>query len=542
MAYYIAPYQEKTLNAQSDPSYVASNGIATYRDAETEHATDLANMETLGYMHRFIRFVTNGYHGEGVRGVIMNGYNQEFRGPMQSSARSLDLAVDGHGWLVVDSAGSVEHDSVVTHGFKATGSFQIDATGCLHDEAGNYLMGVPTDVSGNPTKPFSLLAHLERVQLPLTPSEASPTANIQFHGILPAEIGSQTNFKSNAVDVFDSMGVVHQLDFEWDYLGPRLWKFSAQDSNGATLKQGTTQTSWADGVIVGFTPNGTYGGTVLLTQAEYTTWLTAHQEDVGAEQVMDKINEIMEATPSISLTDFKSDVQDFTNTITAANFTTGAGAINTAVQAITTTTEAAVQAAQAALVVKQTAEQTALTALQAVFSATTEPPTVTASLWQDDEHNLIGSAESIINLDISKMLMMGGQFNVQTPSQDGTSSTSLKDIRIDSNGVLSFEFINQETKAGWLIPLINYYNNNGLAQGNNNVLTPQPECGDYVLAAPQTGVLGKIHDKMLIQSNVQPQETLMLAHKKAVATQDNATIYKIITQVESFLLQIFAQL
>ena len=544
MAYYIAPYQQRVFNKGVNATAVTVTGMDTYRKGESEYAADMANMETPGYMHQFLTFVTDGYYGSSVKGVRLNGFNEELRGPMEMTNRPLDISVDGKGFLIVDHSGSSTGD--ILHGMKTTGRFQIDALGYVHDEAGNHLLGVPANPDGT-TTPFSLLEHLERVQLPLTPTETIATQNIKFKGVLPAKIGDPGVVKSNAVDIFDSLGVVHQLNFEWQNVGPRLWNFSVTDSKNTPLVQGEkSKDDWSKGIAVGFGPDGKYAGVIAPDSSDYskyTDYQTAVGTLKGGKEAVAFLQEYIAQHPTDDATAIKGALTTFIGTL-SGDSETGAKAVDTAIKALTGTPDGPkiLSVSETTVGTQQTEVDTALTALESCFNPTSVPPNVYAKSWLNEAGGEVGSLPSDLRLDLSGFIITGDSFDVQTPIQDGAASSHLKNIRIDPNGILSFEFDDQESRAAWLLPLINFYNNNGMEQGDKNVLRPQPQCGEYILSRPGDGPLGRVLEKMVTKSNVDPQETLMKAHRMAYASDNNATLYKMVIQTDKFLLQIFSQL
>jgi flagellar hook protein FlgE len=362
------------------------------------------------------------------------------------------LGVDGRGFLVVDSSGSTREDELPEFAMKTTGSFQTDAEDYLHDESGNYLMRIPTKPDGA-REPFSLLEHLERVRLPLAPSERLVTKNAWFKGTLPADDVTTDTVKSNAVNVYDSLGVIHQLNFEWQYMAPRVWKLTIEDSEGAVLKQGGIGgISWDDGVIVGFQEDGDYAGTTT-TNTQYQAWHRSRQITQGAQAAVGQIQSIINSEPQTSAQELDQQITKFIN----VTFPEGqsrscpaacrGGALATQRGAAQDSPEATDSYLQQGKTyhtkVLDSAETIALTALQASFKPDSQPPAVFAEHWQNNLGDLLGASPSTINLDISKFRAGGNQFAIQPPTQDGASSSAFTGISVDSDGIMSLNFVSQ---------------------------------------------------------------------------------------------------
>jgi len=542
--------QNPQFVTQSAADQTAVVGLETYGEGLSHFSKHLANMHTLGYMADSMCHLTQGPNGEQVRGIEMNQFDDQNRGPLEGTNRVLDLAVNGRGFLIVDASRSTDPDSPIQHGMKTTGSFQMDSEGYVYDEAGNTLLGAPIDEKGN-VAPFSLMAQLERVQIPMDPGDVSATTQITFDGILPADNVSKGDIKQNAVDVFGSLGVAHQLQFSWTFLGPRLWRLTAVDSEGAKLSQNADGSGpWVHdeanpgGCIVGFDTNGQFAGSVPATETTYQDYETAQRTSEGGKQVLEFIQQAIKTNPTLTHAQLSASATDFRNNTfqdTRAPEYVGADGVLNAFSA-ETDRGAAETAAVTAQETHINDEKTAHQALESLFSPLQHPPSVYVQDWRNSEGTLLGEANSMINIDVSAYRMTGNDFLIQTPSQDGVGSTVFKGLSVSSSGILSYEFFGQPSKPVWAIPLINFANNNGLEQNANNVLLPTDACGErYILASPLSSTLGSLDSKALMKSNVNPQKTLLGGHHMARATEMNTTLFKIATELNKFVIQMIAQ-
>jgi len=118
--------------------YVAMTGATQMMRAQTEVAHNLANADTIGFKAQMSAFQPLQVQGDGLASRI-NGVAQGTGWDLRSGAqvdtgRSLDVAVQGDGWLAVQSADGGE-------GYTRAGQLQLTADGLLTDARGNAVMG-----------------------------------------------------------------------------------------------------------------------------------------------------------------------------------------------------------------------------------------------------------------------------------------------------------------------------------------------------------------------------------------------------------------
>jgi flagellar hook protein FlgE len=87
-------------------------------------------------------------------------------------------------------------------------------------------------------------------------------------------------------------------------------------------------------------------------------------------------------------------------------------------------------------------------------------------------------------------------------SQDGSSSGSLVNFAIGSDGTITGSFSNGETQALGQLALANFANDNGLQLNGNTDFTPTLASGPAVVGIPGQGVLGTLSGGSLELSNV----------------------------------------
>jgi flagellar hook protein FlgE len=119
-------------------------------------------------------------------GVIANSVaTNTVQGTIQSTASSTDIAINGSGYFIVQSASSFSGSTPVFGGvdsYTRRGDFQLDANGYLVNGAGYYLEGIPIDpTTGNPSGSVAAPLQFQSNFLP-----ASATTQITYGLNLPA--------------------------------------------------------------------------------------------------------------------------------------------------------------------------------------------------------------------------------------------------------------------------------------------------------------------------------------------------------------------
>jgi flagellar basal-body rod protein FlgF len=113
--------------------YTAMSGAKQIMEQQSTTAHNLANVSTTGFRaqldtFRAIPVVSNGLPTRTF--VVDSTIGTDFRaGPIQQSGRTLDLAVQGPGWLAVERADGTE-------GYTRSGSLKINENGVLQTEGG----------------------------------------------------------------------------------------------------------------------------------------------------------------------------------------------------------------------------------------------------------------------------------------------------------------------------------------------------------------------------------------------------------------------
>ncbi|MCO6412045.1 MAG: flagellar basal body rod protein FlgF [Thiogranum sp.] len=118
--------------------FVMASGAKQLMHAQTINSNNLANANTVGFQADLARihaqFVDGPGHGSRAYAVADGGGASYEKGPVQSTGRSLDVAVNGDGWLAVQAPDGSE-------GYTRAGNLRININGQMLTGAGHPVMG-----------------------------------------------------------------------------------------------------------------------------------------------------------------------------------------------------------------------------------------------------------------------------------------------------------------------------------------------------------------------------------------------------------------
>jgi flagellar basal-body rod protein FlgF len=118
--------------------FVMASGAKQLMHAQTVNSNNLANANTVGFQADLADFQTQLVDGPGhesrAYSVVEGGGVSYEKGPVQSTGRSLDVAVNGDGWLAVQAPDGSE-------GYTRAGNLRININGQLLTGAGHPVMG-----------------------------------------------------------------------------------------------------------------------------------------------------------------------------------------------------------------------------------------------------------------------------------------------------------------------------------------------------------------------------------------------------------------
>ena len=118
--------------------YIAMTGATQTMRAQDAVSHNLANASTVGFKAELSAFQSVPVLGPGastrINAVAQGTGEDETQGSIQHTGRSLDVAVNGPGWIAVQAADGSE-------AYTRAGNLQLDAEGNLTDSRGNPVLG-----------------------------------------------------------------------------------------------------------------------------------------------------------------------------------------------------------------------------------------------------------------------------------------------------------------------------------------------------------------------------------------------------------------
>jgi flagellar hook protein FlgE len=215
--------------------FIGLSGMNAYSNGLRQISNNITNLNSTGFKSSSTTFedvVRAGFRsGAGTgQGVSLGESRLDFaQGEMRQTTRSLDLAIDGDGFLVLLR----NADKF----FARTGSFEVNASGDIVLAGTDYKLAV-MDGSGNPS---TLSINSNRT----FPPQKSTIA--KFSGNLSS---TATSFNLATIKVFDAAGESDnwQVRFERAATDPAgQWSVSVKNGAGATV--GTQTLKFANGAI-----------------------------------------------------------------------------------------------------------------------------------------------------------------------------------------------------------------------------------------------------------------------------------------------------
>jgi flagellar hook protein FlgE len=461
------------------------SGLTAESTALSAIANNLSNQTTPGYKDTSVLFSDLFYQNLGTSGAgdpIQVGAGVEVgsmpalftQGDISSTGVPTDVAIQGNGFFCVQNA-----DGVIN--YTRAGDFSTDANNDLVSSTGQQVLGYPAvngvvDTSAG-TVPLQLGAG--------TISPPTATGNVELTTNLNAQGGIGSSF-STPVTIYDSLGGAHTLTDTFTNTGPNTWSYSLSiPSTDLNPVNGAPQTGVLAAGTLTFDGNGNLIGTGggAGTPAYGTT-------NVGNGTVSG-LGVTSSSTP-----------QTFTLTATSATTFSVVGSVSGNLG--TATVGVPFSSPQLSLTVN------AGTAAWAAGDTITVP-TTPLTLNNITKIPITGFADGASNQTFNWNVLNGttplltqeaAPDSTSATQQDGTSSGTLVDFNIGSDGTITGSFSNGKTQALGELALANFANVDGLQLDGETDYSPTLASGPAVVGIPGTGELGTISGGSLEQSNV----------------------------------------
>ena len=479
-------------------------------------ADNIANVNTTGYKATFARFSTlvtqqatnNSYSAGGVQFSSVTEVGRQ--GLLQSSASPTDLAVSGEGMFVVN--GVANPASSDPYLFTRAGAFEPDANGDLKNTADFYLQGWATDASGVPTTTnTAVLTSLESVNVAGVSGSATATSSIDLGINLPAT-GAINSTEVTNVQVFDSLGVAHDLTFTWTKTAINQWDLALKTPTGAT---DTTIENLSGGILgaagrLDFASIPTDGQTVVITDGSgpaLTFEFDTNSSVTGSNIAVDIASSTTTTQVASAL------LAAYQNSTGDTRLTQGSGGDTSALLFTQSSTGAATvldstgaaaitQSSQSFTVPATTVSSTAM-----IFNGNGTPGAINVANVRVNNWST-GALDSAITLDLGTanlsdgLTQFSGAYNVTFINQNGVQFGTFSGVSISDEGLVVALFDNGETLPIYKIPLVTFANFNGLTAKTGNVYVSSDTSGVPVLRIAKSGSAGAIAAGSLENSTV----------------------------------------
>ncbi len=224
--------------------FIGLSGMNAFSGGLKQISNNITNINTTGFKSNTLSFANlygdNGGSRNGIgQGVSLGSGTIDFaQGELRQSDRSLDLAVDGGGFMVLLKNGEQV--------FTRTGSFEVDPEGFIVLAGTDYRLAI-LDEHGKP-KEVSVNAH--RTDAP------QKTTTVKFADNLSS---TATSFSVSNIQVYDGLGAADtwQVRFERDTTMPAgEWRVIVL--NGASVEVGRQSLKFNNGIIDPTTSTLTY--------------------------------------------------------------------------------------------------------------------------------------------------------------------------------------------------------------------------------------------------------------------------------------------
>ena len=236
--------------------YTGSSGLGAHGDAISVVGDNIANVSTIGYKSSRADFadVIGGTAANGQRlgsGVRMAGVETMLgQGSLQQTGRSLDLAIRGNGFFVLNG----NHDGAAGNYYSRDGQFSLDNTGTVVNPEGLKLQGYVIDPVTNKASTTLSDLTIGGTSPPKATTKVDLSANLNSEDAIiatawdPANPGTTSTY-STSVTVYDSLGAAHRTDLYFRNNGSGGWDYHAMVDGGDVGGTKGTPTEIGNGTL-----------------------------------------------------------------------------------------------------------------------------------------------------------------------------------------------------------------------------------------------------------------------------------------------------
>ncbi len=196
---------------------------------------NISNVNTTGYKRgetSFETLLSGGASGAGGSVRALTRQNIVSTGTFQPTGSATDVAINGSGFFIVapDMANSTANL------YTRAGSFDVDAEGYLRNSAGYYAKGLRYNPDGSLGGSIDNANSLQLIDLNIGKTTAAATGKLDLTMNLNASqnaAAAAPHFERNFT-VYDSLGIGHELTFEFEKTADNTWDLTVTDPVGGT--------------------------------------------------------------------------------------------------------------------------------------------------------------------------------------------------------------------------------------------------------------------------------------------------------------------
>jgi flagellar hook protein FlgE len=460
------------------------SGLTAESTALSAIANNLSNQNTTGYKDTSVLFSDLFYQSLGTTGSgdpIQVGAGTQVgampslftQGSVSATGVPTDVAIQGTGFFAVQNSSGVID-------YTRAGDFSVNDSNFLVTPAGQQVLGYPA--ANGVVNTGAGIAPLQLGAGTISPPTA--TGNVQLTANLDATTAVGGTF-STPVTIYDSLGASHTLTATFTNTAANEWTYNLGIPAADLLPvHGVPQTGvLATGTLV-FNGNGELTATTAPT--------------AGAPGYTGTGNGVMSAVTAGAA----SVAETITMTATSATSFSVVGSVSGALGTATVGTP--FTSGQIGFTI--TAGSTAFIAGDA-FTVATAPGTLAAIPPISIKNFADGASNQTFNWNVLNgttpvITQVAAPSTTSSAGQDGSSSGSLVNFNIGSDGTITGSFSNGKTQALGEIALANFANVNGLQLQGSTDYTPTLASGPAVVGVPGAGGLGTLSGGSLELSNV----------------------------------------
>jgi len=460
------------------------SGLTAESTALSTIANNLSNQNTTGYKDKVALFSDLFYQTLGTTGSgdpIQVGAGTEVgslpslftQGSVESTGVPTDVAIQGAGFFAVqDSSGVIS--------YTRAGDFEVDANNFLVTSDGQQVLGYPATNgvvnTGAGISPLQLGAG--------TISPPTATANVELTTNLNAASNVGDTF-STPVTIYDSLGNSHTLTFTFTDNGDNSWGYSLAIPPGdLNPVNGVAQTGILSTGTLTFDGNGNLIATTPPTAGTPTYVGTGNGTITGVSAGSAATAETITVT-AVDATHFS-----VTGSVSGNLGTATVGTPFTSGQLNFT-----LNAGSTAFAPGDT------------FTVATTPGTLGDINAIPVTNFADGASNQTLNWNVLNgttpvITQVAAPSSTSSTQQDGSSSGSLVNFSIGSDGTITGSFSNGKTQALGQLALATFASNNGLQLDGNTDFSQTLASGQAVVGVPGTGGRGTLSGGALELSNV----------------------------------------